>query len=1343
MRIDSRQQSPQVSPLSRAFPGVARVHLPAFLLLTCIATLRAADCNLNGVDDTEDLAAGSSADCNEDGLPDECEVPAIRATLDGHLSSGDEVARAVFFEDFDGDAVPDIALGTATGVFVWVSPATGPGDGATQVFTPSDDALGSWRQGELDGDGDIDFIAVKSGADPPQVALLENNGDATFSVLGHVEFGAAIFWLLFEDLSGDGRADIIVTQRAAGTVEVSLSQPDGTLGTPVTYTVGTFPGAAETADIDGDGDLDVVVVNRNTNDVSLLRNEGGGIFAEAVSFPLGVDFPERVALVDLQNDGLPDVVTLHARAAVILQNHNGATFDAPHQFFLEQPRFPGVIKAEDLDADGDVDLVATSPREVGLQIFWNAGGVFSTTGFVDAEVTPPAMHMADIDSDGDLDWLVSCRENPGARFLWNLEGERREGISFRAPVNYPANGEPHGFELDDLDVDGDIDVITANNELGAGLSTLLNRGDGTLAPGIAHIQGGEVFSVAPGDFDADGDLDIVAADASGQQVQLVWNSGNATYDSSTVIEIPGKPWFVTAADLDGVEGDDVVAAIRGTGVVTILRNFADGRFAVEDRVVVAGGPTAVAVADLDGDARLDIAVSSVGAARVTTLMNRGTFNDGTADFSEERRFALTTPPNFVTAADYDGDGHMDLAVASAEASDVTVLWNRGDATFEASPPLETGLAVAMSLTSGDLDGDGLPEIITVHPSTDTIGILLNAAGRDFRATGGRATGQGRGPRFAQAADLDGRGELDITTANHDSFSVTVFLNERQSLEGDGFLERLCTVKDFRRVSVASPQNVFERETQYLVPAREDPALLGPLFQDVERFALQESFLQQTFPDRFGTLSADEYLQLVGRRATRSYHAGRLQLLQREGVPMLTFDVVADTERDPGEVLGLAEVEAARTRLAQAISFAPLVYRPQDELARREARSWIDPGFPLLIEESDVGPPPEERPTFTLEVPPETTLCGVFSKERVDRTLRTEYELKSTALLKSGLLLLPTTAETFQLELFEEVRVGAALALATAVSEGLFRVVAIPANQEETVYRFIYEQEFRLPGGEHFELRLLNLDFRRQISAPEPEPLLLDDHLLTFSLAFDGSIDGTPSIRYAPCGYDLLPHWEVAVEAADGTILELTERFDPSENLLDTGPAALVSAAVAFPNVSPPPVRDYWRLVYAAARHNRRARYWVELVPHVALPGLEKQIRFVELQAPEAEDNTAAALRYLGSDFELLAEASVTSFVKRRLLTTSANFRRGDFDSSGDVDVSDPLALARFVFTGGLAPPCRSSGDFNDNGALNLLDVIRLVGYLFRNDPPPPLPFAECGPDPTEDGLGCESFPPCG
>src|SRR5207247_657243 len=80
--------------------------------------------------------------------------------------------------------------------------------------------------------------------------------------------------------------------------------------------------------------------------------------------------------------------------------------------------------------------------------------------------------------------------------------------------------------------------------------------------------------------------------------------------------------------------------------------------------------------------------------------------------------------NSLVAADFDGDGRLDLAVADSTLHQVTVLLNQGGGAFQACTPFPVG-TTPVALAAGDFNGDGLPDLAVADRATDQVMVLLN------------------------------------------------------------------------------------------------------------------------------------------------------------------------------------------------------------------------------------------------------------------------------------------------------------------------------------------------------------------------------------------------------------------------------------------------------------------------------------------------------------------------------------------------------------------------------------------------------------------------------------------
>ena len=86
---------------------------------------------------------------------------------------------------------------------------------------------------------------------------------------------------------------------------------------------------------------------------------------------------------------------------------------------------------------------------------------------------------------------------------------------------------------------------------------------------------------------------------------------------------------------------------------------------------------------------------------------------------------------------------------------------------------------------------------------------------------------------------------------------------------------------------------------------------------------------------------------------------------------------------------------------------------------------------------------------------------------------------------------------------------------------------------------------------------------------------------------------------------------------------------------------------------------------------------------------------------------------------------------------AGDFRRGDVNNDGAVDISDGIRIVNRLFLGAGPFVCNDAADANDSGVIDLSDAIGVFGFLFQGALPPrdPGPF-DCGIDPTDDALDC-------
>ncbi len=267
-------------------------------------------------------------------------------------------------------------------------------------------------------------------------------------------------------------------------------------------------------------------------------------------------------------------------------------------------------------------------------------------------------------------------------------------------------------------------------------------------------------TVVMAELTGDGLLDLAVSSAGASSVSVLLNLGAGVFGVTNSYVLPGAPVAVAAGDFDG-DGDVDLAGASSNGRVSILLNQGNGTFVPGGSYPLAANTRSLVSGDLDADGDVDLAIPDEGANTVIVLRNNG---DGS--FGNASSFAVGARPYDLALADADHDDDLDLVTVNRDSSDISVLRNDGTGSFAPAENYTVGAGAGpRTLALGDFNGDGYTDVATANHDTGTISILVNDGSGGFAAPLTAALDEQRQPVRLAAADLDCDGHVDLAITN--------------------------------------------------------------------------------------------------------------------------------------------------------------------------------------------------------------------------------------------------------------------------------------------------------------------------------------------------------------------------------------------------------------------------------------------------------------------------------------------------------------------------------------------------------------------------------------------------
>ncbi|WP_026755727.1 T9SS type A sorting domain-containing protein [Sediminibacter sp. Hel_I_10] len=503
------------------------------IISTTINGARIISADLDGDNDNDVVFASEFDDTvgwfeNLDGLGDFGTQQNIATNIDG--------AKSVFAIDIDNDGDIDVLSSSETeNKIVLYKNTNGLGNfGGEQVITDQANEAQFVFAEDLDNDNDNDVISVSREDD--KIAWYKNlDGEGSFSQQVLIVSNISGPWSMQSvDIDGDGDIDVISSSYGDGKIawfenlnglgEFSAQNVVAIVSAPVGF---GSAGSVFSADLDSDGDMDIFCsINADNKIVWYENTNGQGEFSTEQIISNSVQNPGAIIGVDIDLDGDIDVVLASSFNIAWYENIDGQGTFGTEQIIATDVNGPTSIKAKDLDGDGDFDVLASSYGDSKIIWYENISGQgdFGSQQIITTNaISPESVFAEDIDGDGDFDVLSASRNDDKIAWYENTDGLGDFGPEQIITTNAD---EASSVYAEDIDNDGDKDVVSASRN--DDKIAWYENTDGLGSFGSEQIisfnaEGAKVVNL--NDIDNDGDIDVISASTFDDKIAWFKNLG--------------------------------------------------------------------------------------------------------------------------------------------------------------------------------------------------------------------------------------------------------------------------------------------------------------------------------------------------------------------------------------------------------------------------------------------------------------------------------------------------------------------------------------------------------------------------------------------------------------------------------------------------------------------------------------------------------------------------------------------------------------------------------------------------------------------------------------------------
>ncbi|CAM2707178.1 unnamed protein product [Rotaria socialis] len=710
-------------------------------------------------------------------------LPSVRQT--NYLVEQGSAPSSVIVYDFNNDSQPDLVTNNAAGDSLLI--LFGNDNGTYDVKLSYSTGIGSFPErlciGDLNNDKRMDIVIANYGSDSIGILIGENNGTFSNVITVAMAPGSKPVPVSVGDFNNDTQLDIVVGNTGLGGFTILHGHGDGNFTIGMTYAVQTVkqPLSIVVEDINKDKYLDLVIVGCTFGNIGVFFGYGNENFSEGTFYLVGsLACPTCIVLSDLNNDTHLDfiITVFHGGYIGVMFGYGNGTFQKLITYPIDSTTSLYSIALADLNKDDQLDvIVADTANEVVVILYAYTNGSLQlerrhSTGF---RSNPYAVTTVQRKNKTEIDIVVTLL---GTGYVAVLTEYDAAEFQNETRCLTGESSQSYSVTVGDFNGDRHLDIAVVNSGTDD-LIIVFNSGNGTFERQIQYFIGFNAFPayVTTEHLNRDNYLDIVTVNWKYNSISVLMGQNNGIFSIPKMYStgLGSYPMVAAIGDINNDNRSDIIIANSGVDSIGILFGYDYATFEsyqnCSDNNTLR--PEGIITADFNNDGYLDIAVTLFQSNSISILLGYG---NGSFELMKTISTGLNSQPYTLTAYDFNKDGSLDIAVVNSGTQEILILRGYGNGTFLNATRYPTeNVSSLTSIISADINNDNHVDMIVSNYYMDSIDILFGRGNFTFDSIATYSIGSPAAPQSVAVADFDNDSQLDIVVANHGANTVTVFL----------------------------------------------------------------------------------------------------------------------------------------------------------------------------------------------------------------------------------------------------------------------------------------------------------------------------------------------------------------------------------------------------------------------------------------------------------------------------------------------------------------------------------------------------------------------------------------